>query len=81
VGVPHGGLAWADALRWLSFPLVYLVIVLLRGAWLHEYPYPFLEVDKLGAGVMARNSIGIGALFLAFGVALIALDRLLRRSA
>lgn len=76
----HGGLQWTDVLRWLVFPLIYLSLVLLRGAWLHEYPYPFLEVDALGIGGVARNSIGIGALFLGFGIALVALDRLLRRS-
>jgi hypothetical protein len=77
--ISHGQLAWPDVLRWAMFPLVYLVFILLRGAWLHEYPYPFIDVDALGAGVVARNAAGIGALFLVFGVALVAVDRWLRR--
>ena len=79
--VPHGGLAWSDPLRWLAFPLAYLAWVLLRGGWLHEYPYPFIDADALGLAVAARNALGIGALFLAFGFAVVAFDRLARRSA
>jgi hypothetical protein len=79
--VPHGQLAWSDVLRWAMFPLVYLGFILLRGAWLHEYPYPFIDVDALGAGTVARNAVGIGLLFLLSGLVLVAVDRWLRRSA
>ncbi|MEO6688713.1 MAG: Pr6Pr family membrane protein [Dokdonella sp.] len=77
--VPHGRLRWSDVLRWMLFPVAYLSLVLLRGAWLHEYPYPFVDVDVLGTGVAARNCVGIGVLFLAFGLALVAFDRAMRR--
>jgi hypothetical protein len=72
---PHGGLAWLDAVKWLAFPLGYVVCVLLRGAWLHEYPYPFIDIDALGAAVVARNAVGVGLLFLVGGLALVAFDR------
>lgn len=76
----HGRLAWGDALRWLLFPLAFLLWVLARGAWLHEYPYPFLDVDRLGLGVVARNAGAIGLLFLAAGLALIGFDRVARHA-
>ncbi|MFI4969901.1 MAG: Pr6Pr family membrane protein [Lysobacterales bacterium] len=79
--VPHGRLSWSDPLRWLAFPLAYLASILLRGRWLHEYPYPFIDVDALGLAVAARNALGVGVLFLAFGFVVVAFDRLARRSA
>ena len=78
--VPHGGLTWSDPLRWLAFPLAFLAWTLLRGAWLHEYPYPFIDIDALGFAMVARNAFGIGGLFLAFGFVIVAVDRLARRS-
>ena len=76
----HGQLQWSDALRWLIFPLVFLIGVLARGAWLHEYPYPFLDVDTLGMAIVLRNVAGLGLLFLLAGGLLIAFDRgVLRR--
>ncbi|MEO7432835.1 MAG: Pr6Pr family membrane protein [Dokdonella sp.] len=77
---PHGELGWFDAVRWLLFPAVYVTCVLLRGAWLHEYPYPFIDVDALGAAAVARNAVGVGLLFLVVGLALVALDRWRARS-
>jgi len=75
----HGRLAWSDALRWLLFPLGFLAWTLVRGAWLHEYPYPFVDVDALGFGTVARNALGLGALFLAAGWSLVAFDRMAGR--
>lgn len=71
----HGRLAWIDVLRWLLFPLAFLGWTLARGAWLHEYPYPFLDADALGFAAVACSALGIGALFLVAGVALVAFDR------
>ena len=79
VCVPHGQLLWSDALRWLVFPLVYLVWAMLRGAWLHEYPYPFIDVGALGPTVVTRNAFGIGVLFLLLGLLLVGFDRWARR--
>ena len=73
--VPHTRLVWSDAARWLLLPLAFLVWTLVRGAWLHEYPYPFVNVDTLGVATVARNALGIGVLFLVVGLALIAFDR------
>lgn len=78
--VPHGRLAWADALRWLLLPLVFLGWTLARGAWLHEYPYPFVNVDVLGMAGVLRNALALGVLFLLVGLVLVAFDQSRRRS-
>jgi hypothetical protein len=66
--VPHGALRWRDLLRWLLFPLAYVCWVFLRGAWVHEYPYPFLDLDAVALADVLRN-------FLALGAVLVAVDR------
>ncbi|MEO7062774.1 MAG: Pr6Pr family membrane protein [Dokdonella sp.] len=73
--VPHRRLVWSDAVRWLLLPLAFLVWALGRGAWLHEYPYPFIDVDVLGMALVVRNAFGIGVLFFIVGLVLIAFDR------
>lgn len=77
---PHGGLAAIDALRWLAFPLAYVGWVFMRGNWLQAWPYPFMDVDALGLGVVLRNSAVVCALFAAGAFALIGIDRLLART-
>ncbi len=75
--VEHRRLRWSDPLRWLLFPAVYLVWTLLRGAWLNEYPYPFVDVGAIGYPGMLRNSAGVGVLFALLGLAIVAVDRAL----
>jgi len=52
---PKEKLTWKDGLLWLIFPTLYLVYSMIRGSITHWYPYPFLNVDKLGAGTVAVN--------------------------
>lgn len=79
LGVAHGALRWSDVPRWLLFPLAYVVWVLIHGAWLHWYPYPFVDVDVLGATTAGRNIIGMMVLFAVAGSVIVALDRRLGR--
>jgi len=77
--LPHGALVWRDALRWLLFPLVFLLWTLLRGAVVHEYPYPFVDAGQLGYAVVALNALMVGAVFVVLGLGLIAIDRAMAR--
>lgn len=77
---PHGALCWGDVAAWLMFPAVYLCGSLLRGAWLGEYPYPFIDVAALGMTMVLRNAGGVLLLFLAIGAAIVAIDRAVARN-
>ena len=46
--VPKSTLQWRNLPAWLIYPLVYVIVALIRGAIFNWYPYPFLEVSKLG---------------------------------
>jgi hypothetical protein len=69
-------LVWSDAIRWLAFPLAYLVWALARGAWTGEYPYPFLDLTTLETACVAVNALGVSAVFVVLGLVLVACERL-----
>ncbi|WP_184548682.1 Pr6Pr family membrane protein [Mucilaginibacter sp. FT3.2] len=64
--VPKEKLNLSQALSWLWFPLLYLVYALIRGALYRLYPYPFLNVDKLGYQSVLINSFFVMIAFLIF---------------
>ena len=82
---PHAGLAWTSTLRWrdvagwLLFPLGYVGWVFLRGAWVGEYPYPFIDVGQLGWARVGVNALGVMGVFVGLGMVVVGLDRLLGR--
>jgi hypothetical protein len=45
-------------LAWLAYPATWLVYTLVRGASVDWYPYPFVDVARLGYdGVLARAAV------------------------
>jgi len=80
IGQPHGQLRWSNLPVMLLPTLIYFVVVMMRGVWLHRYPYPFMNIDELGIGAVL-----LGALFMAAGLAalsalVIVLDHFLTRN-
>lgn len=74
-GVRHSGLPWRTVVGWLAFPAAYLLWVFLRGACAKEYPYPFIDLGRLGWAATLRNAAGVLALFVGLGAVLVAVDR------
>ncbi|WP_107826297.1 Pr6Pr family membrane protein [Mucilaginibacter yixingensis] len=79
VFVSAGSVKWQAMLRWAIFPLAYLVYALVRGAVIGWYPYPFLDVAKLGYERVAVNSLVILVVFLIFSALFIGGSCLRRR--
>ncbi|WP_342152948.1 Pr6Pr family membrane protein [Methylorubrum sp. SB2] len=75
--LPKGRLGWRDPLLWACYPLAYLGYALLRGSLEARYPYPFLDVGRLGWGPVLAYAAGIAAAFLLVGGGIVALDRAL----
>ncbi|ETR77234.1 hypothetical protein X566_06070 [Afipia sp. P52-10] len=73
------GLRWYDPLLWLIYPAFYLAFVLVRGRWSGFYPYPFLDVGRLGYGQVALNVLALIAVFVVAGFAILLASRLLAR--
>jgi len=50
--------------KWLIYPLVYIIFILIRGHFSGFYPYPFLNVKQLGLNHVILNSLGMTLLFV-----------------
>ena len=61
--VPVRSLIWPNATWLLLYPVVYLVYVFVRGELVGLYPYPFIDVLKIGYPVALRNSVGLIAAY------------------
>lgn len=59
-------------LKWLAYPLTYIVFIGIRGHFSGYYPYPFLSIDAIGIDNAAVNAALILALTVAilFGLSL-----------
>lgn len=77
---PKGSIPWRHAGLWAVYPLAYMVYALTRGASDGRYPYPFMDVPKVGwSSTLTTIAIMIVA-YLVVGFVLIWLGRLLGRS-
>ncbi|HEX9881626.1 MAG TPA: Pr6Pr family membrane protein [Hyphomicrobium sp.] len=79
--VPKGGVPWRTGFACLGFPAVYAVWTLAYGALSGWYPYPFLDVPDLGYAQALLNMAGLVTAFLILELVLVAIGRLLARSA
>ena len=72
--VPRGRLRWSAPWWWVIFPLAYFLYALARGQLDHHYPYPFIDVGKLGWTQVALNAGGIALAFILAGFGLVWVD-------
>ncbi|CAI8907855.1 Pr6Pr family membrane protein [Pseudomonas sp. IT-P74] len=73
--VPKGTLRGWHIAPWVIYPLLYFAYSLLRGHLLAVYPYPFIDVDKLGYPQVFINAGGLLAGFVVIALLVIGLDR------
>lgn len=77
---PKGAIPWRHAWLWTVYPFVYLVYALTRAALDGKYPYPFMDVPKVGWLSTLTTVAIISVGYLVAGFALIWIGRLLGRS-
>lgn len=73
-------LQWKHIFPWLLYPLVYIIYTLIRGSFVHFYPYPFLNVDQLGYQSVLINCIWVSFAFLIFSLLFIAIGKGMSKS-
>jgi len=78
--VAKQSLRWNDCWAWLVYPLIYLAVILVRGAMSGYYPYPFVDVGALGYRAALLNSLGIALLFVFFSLLFIGVGKLLSKN-
>ena len=78
---PRGGITWSTVARALAIPVAWVAYTMARGALVHQYPYAFLNVTRIGYGqaFAVIGAILVGA--MAFLGLFAAVDWGLRRAA
>lgn len=80
LAAPKGALRWRQPAWWLAFPFAYFLYSLARGIATGFYPYPFLDVTKLGYGGVLANAFVLLGVFWGLGLAMVAIDGALARA-
>lgn len=75
----HGTLKPGDIPSMLLPPTIYLIYAMIRGALIDEYPYPILEANRLGYGVVALNVLLVLVGLTLLCAIVVGLDRVLTR--
>lgn len=71
---PRAKLRWNAPVWWSLYPLLYFAYALARGAVGDRYPYPFMDVAKLGWVQTLLNAGGIALGFILAGFVLVWID-------
>jgi len=59
--IRYQNLGWKSVYSWLLYPIAYLLFALSRGYVSNFYPYPFLDMKKIG---LLQTAINIGLIAL-----------------
>lgn len=73
-------LKWKNIFPWLLYPLVYLIFILVRGAAADYYPYPFIDVVKLGYAKALQNSGFVTIAFITISLLIIGYGKLVGKN-
>lgn len=77
---PKFGLRRHHPLLWSLYPLAYFGYAIARGSIDGRYPYPFMDVTKLGAAQTILNALGLAAAFVIAGLLMVAFSRVVGRN-
>lgn len=75
VFAPRAKLEWSAPFLWEIYPLAYFAYALSRASTDGKYPYPFMDVGKIGWLQTALNAGGIALAFLLAGLLLVWVDK------
>jgi len=78
--VPKKQLNW-NVFPWLIYPLLYGIYVLIRGAFVNYYPYPFLNVLQIGYPKVMISFCVLLILFLLVSLILVAIGKVFFKKA
>lgn len=76
--VPKNSLQWKEVFPWLIYPLIYIVYIIIRGALSGNYPYPFIDVTRIGYHEALINTGGLLIGFLVLSLLLVGIGKLSR---
>lgn len=71
---PRAKLKWSAPLWWGVYPFAYFAYALARASTDGKYPYPFMDISKIGWLQTAINAGGIALAFILAGLILVWVD-------
>jgi hypothetical protein len=77
LAAPKRGLRWVQPLKWLAYPALYALFLLVLGTATGRYLYPFADVPQFGAAAVAVNALLMLGAFLCVGLLFVAVGRAL----
>ena len=77
--VPIENIKWKNVFPWLIYPIVYMIYALVHGAIINWYPYPFVDVNKLGYNTALINAFVVLGIIFLLSLALIGISKLMRK--
>ena len=72
-------LKWKNTFPWLIYPIAYMIYALAHGAITKFYPYPFVDVNKLGYNKALLNAGVVLLVIFLLSLALIAAGKILKK--
>ena len=78
--VKKGEQQFGNSIKWLLYPLVYIIYALIYGYLSNLYTYPFIDVSEHGYAIVLRNSFLLAVGYLLGGLLLILLDKVMAKS-
>lgn len=60
---------------WIIYPILYVIFVLIHGAFTQDYLYPFFEIDTIKIGYFLLAFLGIVTLFFILSISYIFLTK------
>ena len=75
--VPIEQLKWKNAFPWLIYPIIYMSYAIIFGAVTEFYPYPFVDVNKLGYNKALINAGAVLLVIFLLSLALIGTGKLM----
>ena len=72
---------YKNAMTWLTYPVLYVLMTVIRGHLIQQYPYPFIDVTKLGYPRAILNAVLILAIFWLLSLLFIFISRKLAKHA
>ena len=73
--IPRGGLVLSDVWRMLTYPVAYLIYLIVRGEATGLYPYFFIDVPRIGYGHALTNAALISGVFALCAVLMVFIKR------
>jgi len=72
-------LQYKHAFAWLLYPMIYIIFIVIRGYFINQYPYPFINVVELGYPKAILNAFFCLIVFYILSIFLIWIGKKLAR--